>query len=521
MIVNEVDKIRAEINSELQAMEAERMQLYEHPGSNIDPSKLLLNVSYPYSDVWDYDTSLVNLNLDKEREKGIASGRDFRITSHLPIQKQVKSMDGIFSPRFGQTLSDMEPFIDKYRCACGAMKYRIHEGLECPKCHTKVKYVDDDFGMFAWFVLDKFYVIHPNLYKDIESLVGGAQALINILDNNMDVDENGKVIEDKIPDKPLSAKQGNMASNRNLKKYVRRQEGGKKDIYDGKGMLYFYTHFDEIMDYYYNKASNKAAKKKWYDRIMEDREKVFTHSIPVYTTHLRPFEVNGDKSTMAFEGTNANYNMMSRIVHNLNNYDKYKMNQHPKLIDNLLWSLQREWNDLYVEIDAILSDKKGNVRLLAGGRCNFSGRSVIIQNPKLRADQVILPYPFLVTILQQQIINILVKTYNYSYNNARNVWAQSIDTPNKVVVQIIYGLIKARKEGLAVIINRNPSINRGSLLQMFCIDMSFDYTMSLPLTVLEILAADSTKSIGVTLAGMHGLKLSELLGRVNTLRATA
>ena len=95
MIVNEVDKIRAEINSELQAMEAERMQLYEHPGSNIDPSKLLLNVSYPYSDVWDYDTSLVNLNLDKEREKGIASGRDFRITSHLPIQKQVKSMDGI------------------------------------------------------------------------------------------------------------------------------------------------------------------------------------------------------------------------------------------------------------------------------------------------------------------------------------------------------------------------------------------------------------------------------------------
>ena len=56
---------------------------------------------------------------------------------------------------------------------------------------------------------------------------------------------------------------------------------------------------------------------------------------------------------------------------------------------------------------------------------------------------------------------------------------------------------------------------------MFCIDMSFDYTMSLPLTVLEILAADSTKAVGVTPVGIHGLKLSELLGRVNTLRATA
>lgn len=491
VVSDEIKEIRKEIEREVQAMTAERMQLYERPGSNIDPTKLLLNVSYPYSDVWDYDTSLVNLNLDEERKNGVASGRDFIITDHLPIQKQVKSMNGIFSPKFGQTLSDMEPFIDRYRCSCGEMKYRINEGLVCPKCHTKVKFVDDDFGMFAWFVLEKFYVIHPNLYKDIESLVGGAQALVNILDNNMDVDENGKVIDDKIPDKPLSAKQGNMASNRNLKKYVRRQE--KKDIYDGKGMLYFYNHFDEIMDYYYNKASNKAAKKKWYDRIMEDREKVFTHSIPVFTTHMRPFEVNNNKGTMAFEGTNANYNMMSRITHNLNNYDKFKMNQHPKLIDNLLWSLQREWNDLYVEIDAILSDKKGNVRLLAGGRCNFSGRSVIIQNPKLRADQVILPYSFLVIILQQQIINILVRTYNYSYNDVRNVWSEAIDNPNKTIIQIIYGLIRARKEGLAVIINRNPSINRGSLLQMFCIDMSFDYTMALPLTVLEKLGADFDK----------------------------
>ena len=89
MIVNEVDKIRAEINSELQAMEAERMQLYEHPGSNIDPSKLLLNVSYPYSDVWDYDTSLVNLNLDKERVKDLRSNNGFIVTEPKSIKKDL------------------------------------------------------------------------------------------------------------------------------------------------------------------------------------------------------------------------------------------------------------------------------------------------------------------------------------------------------------------------------------------------------------------------------------------------
>ena len=124
------------------------------------------------------------------------------------------------------------------------------------------------------------------------------------------------------------------------------------------------------------------------------------------------------------------------------NDDKLRHNREKKPKMKLLFDTQIKWNELYKEIDNILSGKKGNVRLLAGGKMNFSSRNVITQNPKLRIDQVTLPYWCLVDILQQQIINILVKTYNYSYNNARNVWAQSIDTPNKVVVQIIYGLIK-------------------------------------------------------------------------------
>jgi DNA-directed RNA polymerase beta' subunit len=182
---------------------------------------------------------------------------------------------------------------------------------------------------------------------------------------------------------------------------------------------------------------------------------------------------------------------MSRFVSDLNK-NQLRIDNHEAYVERLLWSLQREWNELYAEIDAILSGKKGNVRLLSGGRCNFSGRSVIIQNPKLRADQVILPYPWLVITLQQQIINVIVKTYGLSYDDARNRWYKAIDTPDKTIVQIIYGLIKSRKEGLPIIINRNPSIQRGSLLQMFCIDMSFNYTMSLPLAVLVPLAADST-----------------------------
>lgn len=489
MNVSTIEQIRSEIANEVIEMERERDRLYQYVEQGIDPTKLIVNVSYPHSEEYDYETYIDNLNLEDECDKGLKSGRDFLITDHRPIQKEVKSENGIFSTKYGQTLSDMEPYIDRWKCPCGKTKHAIYEGTKCKYCGGIVKYVDDDFGCFGWLKLKNKKIIHPNLYKNIESMVGGPQVLINILDIVEEVDENGHPIQDT-DDKILTAKEGNYASDRKLKTALRRRSRAKAaEPFYGKGMTYFREHFDEIMDYYLKTASNKQAKKVIYDHIYANRDKIFTSCIPVYTTHLRPFNITNNKEKFDFEGTNANFNMMSKLVHSINN-DRLKIDRHGKKVERKLWSLQREWIDLYSEIDSILSGKKGNVRLLAGGRCNFSGRAVIIQNQSLRSDQVILPYPFLVTILEQQIINTLVKTYGISYNDARNRWYKSIDEPDKTIVQIIYGLIKSRPEGLAVVINRNPSIQRGSLLQMFCIDMSFNYTMSLPLAVLEIMGAD-------------------------------
>lgn len=54
---------------------------------------------------------------------------------------------------------------------------------------------------------------------------------------------------------------------------------------------------------------------------------------------------------------------------------------------------------------------------------------------------------------------------------------------------------------------------------MYCVDMTFNYTMALPLQILPLLAADSTKAIGVTYAGMQKLKLCKLLGRFQYLNS--
>ena len=81
----------------------------------------------------------------------------------------MKNPNGIYSTKFGQTLGDLNPYMDRYRCKCGALHFHIHHGIICDKCKSRVEYVDDNFEYFAWLVLiEDYYVIHPNLYKSIE-----------------------------------------------------------------------------------------------------------------------------------------------------------------------------------------------------------------------------------------------------------------------------------------------------------------------------------------------------------------
>ncbi len=150
---------------------------------------------------------------------------------------------------------------------------------------------------------------------------------------------------------------------------------------------------------------------------------------------------------------------------------------------------------LYDNIISICEGKKGTIRSLFAGRYNFTGRSVIVSNHKLRIDQVLLSYDSLVELLHASIINILKKTYNLSSQDAYNRWYASKITKDPLVVKIIESMIKNNSsgKGIPVIINRNPTINYGSILQMFCVGITDSYTMELPLQVLVPLGADFDK----------------------------
>ena len=431
--------------------------------------QLDVKYSYPNNPEFDILAVLEKINLDEEKRTDVYSGNGFIISSPRSIKKDIKDPDGIFSSRFGQKLGDLNPYINRYKCDCGYLQSRINHGLTCPNCQTKVKHVDDNYKYFGWISLkSNYYVIHPGLYNSLEFFFGPGEKtnnnkekkskLYNILNYAGKLTQEGHdtILETVPTDQP----------------------------YYGIGMIEFVEKFDEIMAYYLAKYPKKQD---YYDDIMSNREKVFTQSIPVFTTHLRPADIKD--GSMYYEPINGIYNMINRLAHEVNK-DKTFMSRKKKLKNNLLFDLQMKIMELDTEIDNILSGKKGKIRDLIGGRFNFSSRAVIAQDANLRIDQITLPYVELVITQQQRIINILHRTYNMSMEEAYSKWEKAITKKDERIVEIINAIIHSHPEGLPVLLNRNPTIAYGSILQMFCVGMTDTLTIGIPLQILKFLAAD-------------------------------
>lgn len=416
-------------------------------------------ITYPRSDEYEYITRLKTINFDERRIHDILHNKAFVVAPATDIKKDVKSIDSIFSSRFGNSLKDLNPYIDRYKCDCGNLKSRINDGVVCPDCQSKVRFIDDDFSYCAYLVLKKYYIIHPNIYKKLERIF------------------NATVLENMI--KYVDAKDQDGHTINNINKPI-------DEPYLGIGMIDFCNRFDEIFEYYCKKSKKKE---EYIKNIKEDYDKIFTQSIHVYTTHLRPVDIN--TNTLSYESTNDKYYMMTKLVGDINNDSVgFKRKKKPK--NNLLYDLQMKWNSLYDDLVKIISGKKGNFRGLFGGRCNFSGRNVIVQNAALDIDQITLSYYSLIELLQQRIINILQKCYNIGYSQAYNIWYSANLTPDKRVIDVIESLIRGSyyELGLPVIINRNPTIAFGGILQVFVVGMTFDHTMGVSLRTLKLYKGD-------------------------------
>lgn len=285
-----------------------------------------VNTRYSENSLFDYSTKLERISLDQARRHDILNGDGFIVTSRKNIKEDVKDPNGIFSVKYGPGLQDVNAFGNRYRCKCGHTTQRFYHGLTCPVCGTKVEYRDENFGMFGYICLkDPYYLIHPNLFNSIAFFIGERE-FMNIITPVHKKDEDGHDIPIIPP---------------------------KDEPYFGIGMMDFHDRFDEIIEYYRGKRPNKMD---YYENIIDDRDKIFTQSVPVFTIHLRPYRIDGDM--LHFEGTNAIYKVMTKLASDIN-MDKTKMDKKVKPKNQLLFDFQMKFKELYDELTKILSGKKG------------------------------------------------------------------------------------------------------------------------------------------------------------------
>lgn len=419
-----------------------------------------INLTYPYSDQFNYTTFLTKLDLDQTRINDIKSGKGFIIEPSRNIKNDVKYQRGIFSSRYGSTISDVDSFNGKYRCQCGLLRGSILHGERCSTCNTVVKFYDDDVSITGWLVLKEgYFIIHPNIYQEIAGFIGPSR-LSRILEPEVSVNSDGQITQ-----------VGNAIK--------------KDEPFRGIGMIEFRRRYHEILDFYLNKFPQKRM---YYNDLLKYERITFARSIPVMSALLRPSQL--DAGSLKYETTNEYFMMLSKLVYECNK-DRLAIDRKIKEKYAILNDIQVQLNNVYEELIQVMAKKKGDIRSALGGRFSFSSRSVIRQDPNLKPDEIKLPYHGLLELLQQIIINILVKTLNIRYATAYKRWyrAQIATEPDPLIYGIIDGLIKD-SGGIPVLINRNPTIQLGSIFRVRCVGINMNYTMSVSLTILKPMNAD-------------------------------
>ena len=430
---------------------------------------------------------LEKLNWDVECRKDIITKRGFFVTEGIinkttkkkqeidedefvldkknarkATRKPTKAYGGIHSPRFATDFEDENAFEERYSCKCKRTKGRVYEGKVCPYCGTKVEFKDVDLSMTAWIRLKGHYIIQPSYYSMLESIIG-RKVFPDIIRYDVEVDENGMVTSKPTDSNPFY----------------------------GIGMIEFRNRFDEIMDYYFIK--NKKKQDLIYE-IRREKNKVFASNIPVYSSVLRQLVFTNE--SIKFTTIDRKYSTIyadSVLLTDADVRKKSKRKLATKDDSEILSIIQSTLVELWGLIFDQINQKKGHIKnQILGGRINFSNRSVIIPDPTLRADEIRISYLAFLELFKYEIIAHLCRMHDIPESQAFEEWSRATINFSPVIYEIMDYLVKSRKPKVAI--NRNPTINYGSLLTVKIVEVTreykHDYTMSLPIQILRVLNAD-------------------------------
>lgn len=413
---------------------------------------------------------LLILDMDKEAELDLKSGKGMIITETIKDKKTTDgsyNKGGIRSDFFYTDMSSEGAFKERYSCKCGYLMGKSHESAVCKYCQTSVKLVDIDLEKFGYIKLKDHRIIHPALYPFLDNIMGEKHKqsiLANIIaaPKFVDTDANGNELFDE---------------------EMKQKEFDKDQPFKNIGMVEFQRRFDEIFEYYVNKNKRLTNMEGNAAFVRANRDKLFIQYIPVFSSALR-FSMIQDEINFV-NGADKIYNLIFSAVSRMNNSDGLT-------VDKKLPYIQKQVNALYDKMFGLINKKDGFIKSgVIAGRMNFTARNVIVSNPDLAADEIILSYITFLELYKFEIIHRLAVSQNITESQAYAEWYRGCICYSEKIYKIIQIMIA--NDETYCLINRPPTIDLGSILQVKVVDVTReidDLTMSISLMVLSGFNAD-------------------------------
>lgn len=392
------------------------------------------------------------MNFESQCAYDVINDRGFLI-SEMPysdVDKSVRNLDGPRSPRFGTVYSDMNAYAERFRCKCGKYVGAQFEGEICPECHTVIEFKDVDILYTGWINLSPYKIINPLSYHRLQSALS-KKVLENIISNDNIITSQGII---RKHNESIEVKKTML-------------------MYHNIGLSSFYENYHEIMEYYKTK---RKAKADLIDQLIREKDLVFTSKIPVYTTQLRPSSV----TTESFYFTTQ-----ERLITVLTNISINLKKATPIEVPLYLFQCQQRVNELWDKNFTMIDGKHGWIRgQTLGGSFNSTARSVIVLDPTLKMDEVDIPYKTFANAYAGLIVKRIMHDKGWTLTRAYNYLKAKFNFDD-YVYSVIESLLK--EEDRYIIINRNPTITFGSILEMRIRKVKkdpYDLTLSLPSAIL-------------------------------------
>lgn len=381
---------------------------------------------------------------DRLKEKNLA----IDITNPEIFENGKRPLDGIFSPLFGADTTQDAPI---YTCDCHRLTGGTNLGRYCEHCNSYVRTIEADLRIPGFISTAPYHFITYHGYIALSKVLRNMDQIIT---TTRKISRSGKIKDNGIPT--------------------------IQEIYDD---------YDEL----------------YYPKTKLEKRFAFATKIPVFSSRMRPL-LNMSPTAITLLNINQEYLSLVKLANIIRSASIIPSFTRELEVQRTMNQIQQGFNAVCAEIIKQCNTKNGVFRrALASGRLDNSTRMVITLGENLRANEVDVPYQTMMTQYEAEIADMVVRKENISLSAAITLVQMNAMHRSEYFVTIIKALLR-RKQGVWLLVDRNPTISKSGILYMRIRDIhddSTDMTLHLPQDILALIAADFDGDQCTTVSVMH------------------